>query len=1326
MLRRLLFTALAIALLTGTSSARENVSDGLGSGTPSYQRLAANCDDATAQVDLDINNVRAKLLGGGDLWWDLNNAKYEVPKTEAGSGEVGASSIFAGALWIGGIDAGSNNLKVAAMTYRQSGNDFWPGPLDRVTGTTTQTVCNDFDRHWKIERSEVDDFIENAPTSPSIIPKAILEWPARLNPYAKGKNGVPLTITQPLAPYEDVDGVDGYDPTKGDYPLFKGDQAIFWVYNDDGNIHTETQGEAIGLEVQALAFGFQTNDQINDMTFYQYKVINYNSDDLDSVYFGQWVDPDLGWYLDDFVGCDTSRSLGIVYNGDAVDGPGGLNYGENPPILGVDFFKGPIKRTYDVSGNVIDSQELGMSSFVFYNNDFTVTGNPQIAQHYYGYLSGTWKDGTPFTYGGTGYGGSTPFPYMFPDPPGGTWSECPSNTPADRRFLQNSGPFLLKPGAVNEVVVGVVWVPGGGQASCNADFQSLLIADDKAQDLFERDFQIANGPDAPDMTIRELDRELILSLSNEESSNNYNEGYAERIGFYDTAITKDTTHIFEGYRIFQLKDPSVSASQLNYENSDVAREIFQVDRKNGVTKIINWTFDEQIGAEKPTLEVLGSDGGIKHSFQVTEDAFASGDKTLINHKSYYFSVLAYAYNNAIPYDPANVNSQRTPYFAGRRNIKVYNGIPHISSPELGGTILNSDFGDGVEVTRVEGLGNGGYSLELTTSTINTILANNIDQTPTYEPNAGPIGVTVYDPFVVPEDNFTLFINGPTGFITSIDGGPDTIHRDSTYWRLVRESTGEEWTSDQVIMNDNEQLIPELGLAITIQGKNTAGMYKGSIAPDTFYYPLEENNGFIEATLDFAQPSIQWLSGVPDGELSSSTNWIRAGTATTPTGSPVQIDDIDDAGEISNPISSRNSDHAGIYEGLLGGTIAPFAMVARPDLAGAAGIATDELDNMPMHDYNANSRQKTSLQRLQSVDIVLTPDNSLWTRVPVVEMEERSTNSEGGKTKMELRAHDSWALNKDVDESTGLPVYDPGLSQGYSWFPGYAINVETGERLYLIFGENSAYDQDNGNDMIWNPTSNFATNFELTFGGMHTVYVVNQRYDEANVEANLGTILSSENTNSALRRVLYGNIQWVSMPMLAPGFNLAPLTDNGGIVPTETKIRLRVTTPYQRYVVTNENQGLPKYTFSTKGISVEHNVAEEAVSACDLMRVVPNPYYAYSNYEKSKLDNRIRITNLPANAEIKIYTVDGQLIKTIGRDVAEINSSNPADQSFISDGGATGDDVANQATYVEWNLTNSKNVPVSSGMYLIHIQAEGICDRVLKFMAITRPVDLDTF
>ena len=43
-------------------------------------KFGSDCEPASASADLDVNNVRTKILNGGDMWWDLNNPKYEIPK----------------------------------------------------------------------------------------------------------------------------------------------------------------------------------------------------------------------------------------------------------------------------------------------------------------------------------------------------------------------------------------------------------------------------------------------------------------------------------------------------------------------------------------------------------------------------------------------------------------------------------------------------------------------------------------------------------------------------------------------------------------------------------------------------------------------------------------------------------------------------------------------------------------------------------------------------------------------------------------------------------------------------------------------------------------------------------------------------------------------------------------------------------------------------------------------------------------------------------------------------------------------------------------------
>jgi hypothetical protein len=91
------------------------------------------------------------------------------------------------------------------------------------------------------------------------------------------------------------------------------------VFNDKGNIHTETGGDPIGMEIRAQAFAFATNDEINSMTFYNYEMINRSTQTLTETYFAVYVDSDIGCSEDDFVGCDVQRGLGYSYNGDAID-----------------------------------------------------------------------------------------------------------------------------------------------------------------------------------------------------------------------------------------------------------------------------------------------------------------------------------------------------------------------------------------------------------------------------------------------------------------------------------------------------------------------------------------------------------------------------------------------------------------------------------------------------------------------------------------------------------------------------------------------------------------------------------------------------------------------------------------------------------------------------------------------------------------------------------------------------------------------------------------------------------------------------------------------
>ena len=127
---------------------------------------------------------------------------------------------------------------------------------------------------------------------------------------------------------------------------------------------------------------------------------------------------------------------------------------------------------------------------------------------------------------------------------------------------------------------------------------------------------------------------------------------------------------------------------------------------------------------------------------------------------------------------------------------------------------------------------------------------------------------------------------------------------------------------------------------------------------------------------------------------------------------------------------------------------------------------------------------------------------------------------------------------------------------------------------------------------------------------------------------------------------------------------------------------------------------PVYEFNTMDLLSKTNNDSAAVDALDLINVVPNPYYGYSSYETSQLDNRIKITNLPEIALIRIFTVSGALIRTIKK--------------------------SNQSTSIDWDLKNDHGIPVASGLYIIHVDADGVGEKILKWFGVLRPIDLDTF
>ncbi len=313
---------------------------------------------------------------------------------------------------MGGALHEEEQLHLAGTLYRQSGNDYYAG---LITGDSVLTAahCDAWDWHWKVSQAGIEFFTNGGAPS-----EAIRTWPA------KGNLETPSPLTEALAPFVDVNADGVYMHTDGDYPLIKGDQAVFWVFNDIGNLHTETGGLALGFEFHAMAYAYAIDGtDVDYATYYQYTMVNKSEHDYHDLYLGHFLDIDLGNGADDHIGVDVARKTVFGYNGDDFD-EGLTRYGNNIPMVGVRVNRAPDDATMHAA---------------HYFESSTINNHrlPSIAIEYYNYLSGLNPDGSTKT----DLNGD-PTTYVLDGANLASPSMCADGfLPADYRALQSYGPY---------------------------------------------------------------------------------------------------------------------------------------------------------------------------------------------------------------------------------------------------------------------------------------------------------------------------------------------------------------------------------------------------------------------------------------------------------------------------------------------------------------------------------------------------------------------------------------------------------------------------------------------------------------------------------------------------------------------------------------------------------------------------------------------------------------------------------------------------------------------------------------------------------------------
>ncbi len=122
-----------------------------------------------------------------------------------------------------------------------------------------------------------------------------------------------------------------------------------------------------------------------------------------------------------------------------------------------------------------------------------------------------------------------------------------------------------------------------------------------------------------------------------------------------------------------------------------------------------------------------------------------------------------------------------------------------------------------------------------------------------------------------------------------------------------------------------------------------------------------------------------------------------------------------------------------------------------------------------------------------------------------------------------------------------------------------------------------------------------------------------------------------------------------------------------------------------------------FTFETRAAYVDPALAGEAFEAQEPY-VVPNPYVAAASFEPERFatagrgNRRLEFRAIPAGATIRIYTVAGHLVQTLEHD-----------------GLTTG--------VVPWDLRTKDRLEVAPGLYIFHVDADGVGESVGKFAII---------
>ncbi len=485
--------------------------------------------------------------------------------------------IYGAGIWIGTRPSRSETLVTCGYNPSSGKSEFTTGCWDNAPGGY---------ENREFERIYI--YPEDWPPNPRDFPSSLQDsFPTYLR--------IPLSAT---------DTVRGFFYSIPRTSISTGD--AWCVFNDRDRTQHVAPQKPCSVEVYQITYSWNLPKN-RDIVFFTFTVKNVSKTTLKNVYLGMVCDADIGNYTDDMCGLILRKyvknrqgtdsvfadNVGYVYDYDFNE-----NWSTPPGYVGFDFLQSPYAFNDGIDNNhngVIDEGPDGMDGLII-GNDTIIKPNGLIDEPseleqlgMVSYKMFTLQAGDPRN-DYEQYLCMAGYNYWQPSPEYAPFDSI-DLSPADKRFLQSTGPFDLSPDSLATVTIAVIAAPSNPVGGVG-DLYPLAVASSAAQLAYDNNWISPDPPRSPHLTLIPGEGRITLIWDD------YPEKVKDR--YYPYARALRDLHYreydFQGYKVWRSQTGKVGEWTL----------LDQYDKIDGIT------FEDTTVAE--AIRTKATDKGLRYIY----------------------------------------------------------------------------------------------------------------------------------------------------------------------------------------------------------------------------------------------------------------------------------------------------------------------------------------------------------------------------------------------------------------------------------------------------------------------------------------------------------------------------------------------------------------------------------------------------------------------------------------------------------------------------------------------------------------------------------------